>query len=93
MEELAHHFKKNPISPLYTREGTEHWQLDGIYRQSSICKSQRHFVSTAAAILKEVSLLRNFSPVTVFAYGVTALSVGGGGYFSSSSSMFDRFSL
>ena len=47
--------------------------------QSSICKSQRHFVSTAAAILKEVSLLRNFSQVTVFAYGVTALSVGGGG--------------
>ena len=46
---------------------------------SSICKSQRHFVSTAAAILKEVSLLRNFSQVTVFAYGITALSVGGGG--------------
>ena len=45
--------------------------------QSSICKSQRHFVSAAAAILKEVSLLRNFSPVTVFAYGPMPLSVCG----------------
>ena len=59
----------------------------------SICKSQRHFVSTAAAILKEVSLLRNFSPVSEFAYGVTAPSVCGGGYFASSSSTFDRFSV
>ena len=35
--------------------------------QSSTCQSQRNFVLTAAAILKEVSLLRNFSPVTAFA--------------------------
>ena len=34
-----------------------------------------HFVSPAAAILKEVFLLRNFPPLTVFAYGVTALSL------------------
>ena len=49
------------------------------YMESSICKSQRHFVSTVAAILKEVSLLRNFSPVTVFAYGTMLLPVCGGG--------------
>ena len=48
-------------------------------RESSICKSQRHFVSAVAAILKEVSLLRNFSPVTVFAYGAMPLLECGGG--------------
>ena len=59
-------------------DGATHWARRNA-EESSICKSQRHFVSTAAAILKEASLLRNFSRITVFSNGVMALSVCGGG--------------